>query len=92
MIETLIEAALLVVIVVILFLQTWRASVIPLLAVPVSIPLMLSTGPGSEIRRAMGVTVFAGMIGVTLFGLVLTPVFYVALRTITRRVRRELTA
>jgi multidrug efflux pump len=54
------------------------------------IPLMLSTGPGAEIRRAMGVTVFAGMIGVTLFGLVLTPVFYVALRTITRRVRREL--
>jgi multidrug efflux pump len=50
------------------------------------IPLMLSTGPGAEIRRAMGVTVFAGMIGVTLFGLVLTPVFYVALRTITRRV------
>ena len=54
------------------------------------IPLMLSVGPGSEIRRAMGVTVFAGMIGVTLFGLVLTPVFYVALRTVTRRFRREL--
>jgi multidrug efflux pump subunit AcrB len=50
------------------------------------IPLMLSTGPGAEIRRAMGVTVFAGMIGVTLFGLVLTPVFYVALRTVTRGV------
>jgi multidrug efflux pump len=56
------------------------------------IPLMLSTGPGAEIRRAMGVTVFAGMIGVTLFGLVLTPVFYVALRTVTRRFRRELTS
>jgi multidrug efflux pump len=54
------------------------------------IPLMLSEGPGAEIRRAMGVTVFAGMIGVTLFGLVLTPVFYVALRTVTKRVRREL--
>ena len=54
------------------------------------IPLMLSVGPGSEIRRAMGVTVFAGMIGVTLFGLVLTPVFYVALRTVTRRGKRAL--
>ena len=48
-------------------------------------PLMLSTGPGAEIRRAMGVTVFSGMIGVTFFGLVLTPVFYVALRTLSRR-------
>jgi multidrug efflux pump len=55
------------------------------------VPLMLSHGPGAEIRRAMGVTVFAGMIGVTIFGLVLTPVFYVALRTITqRRAHREL--
>ncbi|HTE52745.1 MAG TPA: multidrug efflux RND transporter permease subunit [Kofleriaceae bacterium] len=53
------------------------------------IPLILSTGPGAEIRRAMGVTVFAGMIGVTLFGLVLTPVFYVALRTLTVRFRRN---
>ena len=51
------------------------------------VPLMLSHGPGAEIRRAMGVTVFAGMIGVTIFGLVLTPVFYVALRTVTKRVR-----
>ncbi len=48
-------------------------------------PLVISTGPGSEIRRAMGVTVFSGMIGVTLFGLVLTPVFYVALRTLANR-------
>ncbi len=47
------------------------------------IPLIIGAGPGAEIRRAMGVTVFAGMIGVTLFGLVLTPVFYVALRTLT---------
>ncbi|NVB85549.1 MAG: efflux RND transporter permease subunit [Kofleriaceae bacterium] len=49
------------------------------------VPLMLSHGPGAEIRRAMGVTVFAGMIGVTLFGLVLTPVFYVGLRKLTGR-------
>jgi multidrug efflux pump len=53
------------------------------------VPLMLSTGPGAEIRSAMGVTVFAGMIGVTLFGLVLTPVFYVALRTLTLRFGRN---
>ncbi|HEY0191416.1 MAG TPA: multidrug efflux RND transporter permease subunit [Kofleriaceae bacterium] len=54
-------------------------------------PLMLSVGAGSEIRRAMGVTVFAGMIGVTVFGLFLTPVFYVALRTLTGRKRRPST-
>ncbi|QGP81434.1 efflux RND transporter permease subunit [Sphingobium sp. CAP-1] len=44
------------------------------------IPLVISTGAGSEVRRVMGVTVFSGMLGVTLFGLVLTPAFYVALR------------
>ena len=44
------------------------------------LPLVLSTGAGSEMRSAMGVAVFAGMIGVTAFGLFLTPVFYVALR------------
>ncbi len=42
-------------------------------------PLVTSHGAGSEMRRAMGVAVFAGMIGVTLFGLLLTPVFYVVL-------------
>lgn len=42
-------------------------------------PLVTSTGAGAEMRRAMGVAVFAGMIGVTLFGLFLTPVFYVVL-------------
>jgi multidrug efflux pump len=41
------------------------------------IPLVLSTGAGSEMRRAIGVAVFFGMLGVTAFGLVLTPVFYV---------------
>src|SRR5256885_11963104 len=40
------------------------------------LPLVLSTGAGSEMRRAMGVAVFSGMIGVTAFGLFLTPVFY----------------
>ncbi|HEY5779831.1 MAG TPA: multidrug efflux RND transporter permease subunit [Terrimicrobiaceae bacterium] len=41
-------------------------------------PLVISSGAGSEMRQAMGVAVFAGMIGVTVFGLFLTPVFYVA--------------
>ena len=44
------------------------------------VPLVLSTGAGAEMRRAMGIAVFFGMIGVTVFGLVLTPVFYVLLR------------
>ncbi|MES2383518.1 MAG: efflux RND transporter permease subunit [Pseudomonadota bacterium] len=47
------------------------------------LPLVLSTGAGAEMRSAMGVAVFAGMIGVTAFGLFLTPVFYVALRRMT---------
>ncbi len=42
-------------------------------------PLVISTGAGAEMRRAMGVAVFSGMIGVTFFGLFLTPVFYVVL-------------
>ena len=45
-----------------------------------TIPLVFSHGAGAEVRAATGITVFSGMIGVTLFGLFLTPVFYVALR------------
>ncbi|RXE46495.1 efflux RND transporter permease subunit [Chromohalobacter israelensis] len=44
------------------------------------IPLALGHGAGAEVRQALGIAVFAGMLGVTLFGLFLTPVFYVALR------------
>src|SRR6202166_4924306 len=44
------------------------------------VPLVVSSGAGSEMRHAMGVAVFFGMLGVTLFGLMLTPVFYVLLR------------
>ena len=47
------------------------------------LPLVHSTGAGAEMRHAMGVAVFAGMIGVTLFGIFLTPVFYVLLRQLT---------
>jgi multidrug efflux pump len=44
------------------------------------VPMVFSTGAGAEMRQAMGVAVFSGMIGVTVFGLVLTPVFYYLLR------------
>jgi len=47
------------------------------------LPLVLATGAGAEMRHAMGVAVFAGMIGVTAFGIFLTPVFYVLLRRMT---------
>ncbi|MDP3873253.1 MAG: efflux RND transporter permease subunit [Methyloversatilis sp.] len=49
------------------------------------VPLVISTGAGSEMRHAMGVAVFSGMLGVTLFGLFLTPVFYVLLRSLSGR-------
>ncbi len=42
-------------------------------------PLVMARGAGAEMRQAMGIAVFSGMIGVTLFGLFLTPVFYVTL-------------
>jgi len=50
-----------------------------------TVPLVLSHGAGAEVRSATGITVFAGMIGVTLFGLFLTPVFYVGLRLLSGR-------
>jgi multidrug efflux pump len=54
-----------------------------------SVPLLLGHGAGSEVRAATGITVFSGMLGVTLFGLFLTPVFYVSLRTWTKKEFRE---
>ncbi|MBI0329614.1 efflux RND transporter permease subunit [Burkholderia plantarii] len=50
-----------------------------------SVPLLIGSGAGSEVRAATGVTVFSGMLGVTVFGLFLTPVFYVAIRTLASR-------
>ncbi|MHC8380829.1 efflux RND transporter permease subunit [Pseudomonas sp. LB3P14] len=47
------------------------------------VPLVVSTGPGAEMRYAMGIAVFFGMLGVTFFGLFLTPVFYVLLRKLS---------
>ena len=46
------------------------------------VPLIVSTGAGAEMRAAMGVAVFSGMIGVTVFGIFMTPVFYVLVRRI----------
>ncbi|WP_313473164.1 multidrug efflux RND transporter permease subunit OqxB [Rouxiella badensis] len=50
-----------------------------------TIPLILGHGAGAEVRGVTGITVFSGMLGVTLFGLFLTPVFYVALRKLVSR-------
>jgi multidrug efflux pump subunit AcrB len=44
------------------------------------VPLVFAEGAGAEMRQALGVAVFSGMLGVTLFGLVFTPVFYVLCR------------
>lgn len=49
------------------------------------VPLALSTGAGAEMRRAMGVAVLSGMVGVTLFGLLLTPLFYVVIRRLVEQ-------
>jgi HAE1 family hydrophobic/amphiphilic exporter-1 len=49
------------------------------------LPLVLATGPGAEMRRALGTAVFFGMAGVTVFGLVFTPVFYVLCRNLSDR-------
>ena len=56
------------------------------------VPLVLATGAGAEMRNAMGVAVFAGMLGVTLFGLLLTPVFYYVVRRIEMAVRKPVLA
>jgi multidrug efflux pump len=53
------------------------------------LPLVFSSGAGSEMRHAMGVAVFAGMLGVTFFGLFLTPVFYVLLRKLAVRLEKK---
>ena len=49
------------------------------------LPLVFATGAGSEIRNVMGVAVFAGMLGLTFFALIFTPVFYVLLRRFEER-------
>ena len=49
------------------------------------VPLVIASGPGAEVRQAMGIAVFFGMVGVTTFGLVLTPVFYVVVQNMADR-------
>jgi multidrug efflux pump len=44
------------------------------------VPLVLAAGAGAEMRRALGIAVFSGMLGVTVFGLFFTPVFYEVIR------------
>ena len=56
------------------------------------VPLVLSSGAGAEMRHAMGVAVFSGMIGVTFFGLLLTPVFYVLIRAFVEKREARKTA
>ncbi|MFG0264836.1 MAG: efflux RND transporter permease subunit [Rhodopirellula sp. JB055] len=55
------------------------------------VPLLVATGAGFEMRRVLGTAVFAGMLGVTIFGLFLTPVFYVLLRRFAKRPKPETT-
>src|SRR5690606_23679409 len=53
------------------------------------VPLVLSSGAGAQMRHAMGIAAFFGMLGVTLFGLYLTPVFDVLRRSLNRRQTRS---
>ena len=55
-----------------------------------TLPLVIATGPGAEMRSALGIAVFFGMIGVTLFGLLFTPSFYIISRKFGDHVDRWL--
>ena len=54
-----------------------------------TVPLVLASGPGWELRQALGTAVFFGMIGVTFFGTIFTPLFYVACRALGDRLHRD---
>jgi multidrug efflux pump subunit AcrB len=51
-------------------------------------PLVVAIGAGAELRQALGTAVFSGMIGVTFFGLIFTPVFYIVCRWIAAHAER----
>jgi multidrug efflux pump len=51
------------------------------------VPLLRASGAGAEMRQALGTAVFYGMLGVTFFGLLLTPVFYLVIRGVTARLQ-----
>ena len=53
-----------------------------------AVPLLIATGAGAELRQALGTAVFFGMIGVTGFGLIFTPTFYVVCRGLAERIGR----
>jgi HAE1 family hydrophobic/amphiphilic exporter-1 len=53
------------------------------------LPLVIATGAAAELRQALGVTVFFGMIGVTIFGLIFTPAFYVMTRKLADWAARQ---
>jgi len=55
------------------------------------VPLLLATGAGAELRQALGTAVFFGMVGVTGFGLLFTPTFYVVCRTLAQGIARRRT-
>lgn len=70
-------------------LQATRLRLRPIMMTSLSfilgvVPLVIATGAGAEMRQALGMAVFAGTIGVTLFGLLFTPLFYVVCRGIAR--------
>ena len=73
-----------------------RTRLRPILMTPLAfilgvLPLAIATGAGAEMRQSLGTAVFAGMLGVTVFGLVFTPVFYVVARAMAGRQRRVAT-
>ncbi len=56
------------------------------------VPLVLATGAGAEMRYTLGVAVFSGMVGVTVFGIFFTPIFYYVIRWFTTRIRKKRTS
>ena len=56
------------------------------------VPLVWATGAGAELRQTLGTAVFSGMIGVTTFGLIFTPAFYVICRWLAARRRKVKTS
>ena len=53
------------------------------------VPLVFASGAGAEMRQSLGTAVFSGMIGVTFFGLIFTPLFYVLVRSVSERRARK---
>jgi multidrug efflux pump subunit AcrB len=56
------------------------------------VPLVIARGAGAEMRRTLGVAVFSGMLGVTIFGVFLTPLFYYAIQSFNDRYAKQTSA